>query len=193
MRCFLPALLALAIAPAASADRFYLGTAETAAKFTHGNPDFIQGVLLSETATEYVIRVEGGEVTLAKSAVWKVEADGLTAETLQKIEADKAPELARANQARRSALGSWHDSWMSRVREARATEASAQRVGANVSEATASTVRVGYDPVLDVAIDNAVGSAVSRTVQRELGGVIRPAVERELRDVRRNLRDALRR
>jgi hypothetical protein len=50
-----------------------------------------------------------------------------------------------------------------------------------------------YDPILHTAVEVGVGGIVGDTVRRELGGVLRNAVERDLRDVRRAVRDSLRR
>ena len=77
-RILLPLLCAALLAPAARADRFHLGSAETADRMTDGEADVIEGVLLEETETTYRIRIAGGEIELAKSRVYKVESTALT-------------------------------------------------------------------------------------------------------------------
>jgi hypothetical protein len=193
LRNLLPVLFSLGLAPGLFADRFHLGTADAAAKITDGSPDFIEGVLLREENGVYVIRVEGGEVQIAKALVWKVEADGLTAEQLSKRETDRAEELARADAQRKVQLGAAAEAHIERLREVRAAEAAARRDSESVRVVEAAAGRMVYDPILHTAVEVGVGGIVGDTVRRELGGVLRNAVERDLRDVRRAVRDSLRR
>ncbi|MFO1050989.1 MAG: hypothetical protein U1F36_02085 [Planctomycetota bacterium] len=190
IRFVLPVLFALGLASTASADRFHLGSKETAQKITEGTADYVDGVLLREEGDNYVIRVEGGEMQLQKASVWKIEKTDLTVAQIEQIEKDRADALAQADAKRRVMLGSAAEARMARIREVRAAEAAATRDSAAASQREDT---VGYDPVLHTAIQSDVGGIVNATVQRELGGVIRPALERELRDVRRSLRESLRR
>ena len=184
----IPALCALAFAPTASADKFYFGPEpETAVE--GAAPNYIEGVLLREEGDMYVIRVEGGEMTIAKSLVTKIERDELTAEALTQREGDKQAQLAEANAQRRQMLQPARVAHMERIREVRAAEASARRE-AQVVEAEAPAVGGGfaYDPVLDV-----VNWQYGTAIQNELGSTLRRLAQREARDLRGRLRDLLRR
>ncbi|MBI5850216.1 MAG: hypothetical protein HZB39_04145 [Planctomycetes bacterium] len=193
LRNFIPVLLSLGLAPNLLADRFHLGSPDTAAKITDGTPDFVQGVLLREENGAYVIRVEGGEMQLQKSLVWKVESDGLTVEQVQKRETERAEELARANARRAVQLGAAAEARFERLREVRAAEAAAKREEQSRAVEAVAGSRTVYDPILHTAVEVGVGGIVGDTVRRELGGVLRNALERDLRDVRRAVRDSLRR
>ncbi|MBK8098234.1 MAG: hypothetical protein IPK26_14070 [Planctomycetes bacterium] len=101
MKTFSLVLAALLLAPAARADKFYLGTAEEAKKVAEGsNPTTIEGVLLAETDTHYHIRVVGGEVVLEKKGVFKVEKDAMTVADIVKVEKDLADKSAAEAKAR---------------------------------------------------------------------------------------------
>ena len=111
LRTLAGALACALLTPTASADRFYLGSEAEDAKMVNGGT-FIEGVLLRAVNGSYVVRVEGGEITLARSQVYKIEKDGLTVEDLERREKARAQQLADAN---------------TRRVEAQAVEASAQR------------------------------------------------------------------
>jgi hypothetical protein len=105
------------------ADKFYFGAPADAEK-TQGNAaQYVEGVLLREENGNYVIRVEGGEITLAKSMVTKIEKDALTVADLEKREKAAAEKLAAANKTRK---------------EWQAAEADAKRSEAQAAEATAA-------------------------------------------------------
>lgn len=104
MKTFSFVLAALLLAPAARADKFYLGTAEEAKKVAEGsNPTTIEGVLLAETDTHYHIRVVGGEIVLEKKGVYKVEKDTMTVADIVKVEKDLADKGAAEAKAREAA------------------------------------------------------------------------------------------
>lgn len=191
IRFVLPALLAALLAPTASADKFYLGSAATAELMTEGTPDFVEGVLLGEEDGMYIIRMEGGELRVAKDSVWKIESDALSANDVEQREKAGIERLAQANARRSLILGAAAEARMARIREVRAVEAAVRRESEVAEQARFEAA--SYDPILHTAIDYGIGGMVGDTVRRELGGVIRPALERELRDVRVDLRNALRR
>ena len=97
MRILAPLLCALTCAVPAKADTYWFAEPPAA---TEENPvfDCIRGVLLSEDADNYVLRVVGGELTVAKKRVVRVDKDDLTVEAIAKMEADAAAALAKANE-----------------------------------------------------------------------------------------------
>ena len=113
----LAALAALTVTGFAHADKFYL-------RGRAGDPEsaqtYIEGVLVRAIDGVYEIRVEGGEIRLARSQVVKIEKDGLTLEALEKREQGKAQHLREAD---------------ARRHEVRAAEASAEAEAAEKREA----------------------------------------------------------
>ncbi|MEM7200507.1 MAG: hypothetical protein AAF628_09600 [Planctomycetota bacterium] len=99
---FATLLLALVLpAGTAHADKFYFG-AEEDGDNKHGNAGlYVEGVLLRTLENgDYVIRVQGGEVTLPKDMVQKIVQDGLTVGQIEQRERDNAEALAAANARR---------------------------------------------------------------------------------------------
>lgn len=191
-RTLIPLICLAAFAPQAHADKFYLGSEETAAKMTEGEPDVVEGVLLKEEDGFYVIRVEGGEIRLPKARVWKVEKTELTAAQVENREAEAESRLAQENDARRARLRADAEAEQSRIATAR--EAAAARQAA-VVEAAVPVVPAavgGYDPVLDVYTGSTVQYIVDDVIRTELGGLIRRAVQDDIRLVRRQLQQAIR-
>jgi|688.fasta_scaffold634602_1 hypothetical protein len=99
MRILAPLLCALACAVPAKADTYWFAEPPAASA---ENPvlDCIRGVLLSEDDDNYVLRVVGGEMTVAKKRVVRVDKDDFTVEAIAKMEADAAAALAKANDER---------------------------------------------------------------------------------------------
>lgn len=168
-------------APAA-ADKFYLGSEEDAKKAAEGSvPNTIEGVLLKEEDGQYVVRVEGGEIRLAKSDVYKVEKDALTVADLEQRESEARTRLAEANTRRAEVQAAE----ASATREAR--EASAQSQ-AQMPETIVINVdfqgllptyrfRSGYDPVLHRVDLGGLETAVEDYLREELARVYRRTSE----------------
>lgn len=99
MRILATLLCALTCAVPAKADTYWFSEPPTA---NEENPvlDCVRGVLLSEDAENYVLRVVGGEMTVAKKRVVRIDKDDLTADAIGKMEADAAAALAKANEER---------------------------------------------------------------------------------------------
>jgi hypothetical protein len=155
MMRLLPASLAvLWLAAPAAADKIHLGSAEEAKKYAEGSsPSVIEGVLLKEEDGNYVVRVEGGEIRLAKARVHSVEKDGLTVADLEKREKDARDRLAQAD-VRRAELQAAEASATREAREAAAarSEPVPENVIINIDfDGLLPTLRfrTGYDPVLD--------------------------------------------
>ena len=91
-----------AFAPVLKADKFHLEDPAAADK-VEGNVKTraIEGVLIEKTDKTYRIRVVGGELTLLKSQVVKIESDSLTVAKIESMEKDRAPKVAAANVKRR--------------------------------------------------------------------------------------------
>ena len=92
----LPVLLfVLGLQATAKADRFWLS--DPGAKVPEGTaPDCIEGVLLAEGPEGYHVRIVGGEVLLPKSAVVRVEKDGLTVAQIVQRETELAAQRGPA-------------------------------------------------------------------------------------------------
>lgn len=108
-------LILLALAAPANADRFHLDTAEERAKYDsdgNGGDRVIDGVIVSEDEDNYNLRVVGGELVLAKSAVVEIERNSLDVAAIERMEQEQADALAAAESSRQ---------------ELRAVEASARR------------------------------------------------------------------
>ena len=98
-------LLALAaLAPSLRADRFYFGNEADDKKFVGKEGGdaraAITGVLLREQNGMYVIRVEGGEVWVDRSRIYRVEKDGLTVAQIEEHERSAREVLTAANKRR---------------------------------------------------------------------------------------------
>lgn len=105
---FLPvrtSLIVLALAGPANADRFHLDTAEERAQYDsdgNGGDRAIDGVILSEDEDTYNIRVVGGEIVVAKSAVVEIERNDLDVAAIEGMEREREALLANAESARQS-------------------------------------------------------------------------------------------
>ncbi|MEC8251742.1 MAG: hypothetical protein VYA51_13760 [Planctomycetota bacterium] len=142
MRLPLLCATALFFAAPAHADRFWLTDPEDAAKAAPGSsPAVIEGVLLADEGGYYQIRVVGGELRVPKAAVFKVESDAQTLETLAAAEAAGQQQRAQDDRERRE-----------RQRSRRAGRGRAPR--ARVAEASFSRPEAparSFDPVLGVS------------------------------------------
>ncbi len=97
----LAVLCALFAALPAKADTFWFAEpSSTPEAADNAVRDCVRGVLLSEDKDAYVVRVVGGELTIAKSSVVRVEKDDLTVEAIAKAEADAKDALAAADAER---------------------------------------------------------------------------------------------
>jgi len=145
----------LLICAPAKADKFWLSDPAKQAATPGSSPDLIHGVLVAEDDEAYHIRIEGGELVLPKSRVFKVEKDGLTLDAIIKKETGKQKELAQANRERIAAQAE-----AKAQRDVRIAEASARR-RARAVEADAPRIEVApiqvtpiqpaeFDPVLGV-------------------------------------------
>lgn len=187
-RKILPVLVALTLAPAAFADKFYFGSPDAAARMAAGDADVVEGVLLREENGNYVIRVEGGELTVPKAMVYKVEKDGLTIANLEKLEGEIRASLTAANEARVAAQRADAAARMAELREVRAAEASLR--ASEDAAAPASEAGAIYDPILHRATELGLGGYVQDLARQELGGVLRARLRREMQRMQRELRDS---
>ena len=147
---YLPLLFgALLLAAPAKADKFWLTDPDDNARAAEGSsPDVIEGVLLAEEEGVYRIRVTGGELSLPRTAVFRVDKDALDLTAIADAEDAAVAAGARANEERRQ-----RQRGRPGTRDARVAEASARRSARAVdavaprSEAPAQR----FDPVLGVA------------------------------------------
>ena len=92
---------ALLFAVPAKADKFWLSDPAAEKNAAAGSSaNVLEGVLIAETEDAYQVRIVGGEVFLPKKAVFKVEKDGLTLDSIAKSEKDNSEALAAANRER---------------------------------------------------------------------------------------------
>lgn len=99
MRILATLLCALTCAVPAKADTYWFSEPPAASE-ENAVLDCVRGVLLSEDAENYVLRVVGGEMTVAKKRVVRIDKDDLTVDAIAKTEADAAAALAKANEER---------------------------------------------------------------------------------------------
>jgi hypothetical protein len=141
MRILPPIVCALLFALPAKADKFWLSDPAAQKNPVAGSsPEVIEGVLLAEDADNYHVRVVGGELVLAKKAVFKVEKDGLKLDDIVKAEKGAAEALALANQER-----ALQQQVAKKEREVRAAEASLKKSDQPAAQKAADA---GYDPVV---------------------------------------------
>lgn len=191
-------LSSLTLAPSAHADRFYLGSQEDVDRMTAeegSEPDVVEGVLLKEEGDNYVIRVEGGEITIPKAMVFKVDKDDLSVADLEGRENDAVGRLAEANAARQEmqavALSEKLASYSNlRAAEAAARAEEARAVNAALLTAPGAAAGIGvYDPVLDISTQSALDNVLLNSVRTETAGYLRRYVQQQvLPQVRRMVR-----
>ncbi len=167
LRLALASLAALVLSPYASADKFYFTSdEETAKEEVDSLPDVVEGVLIAQDDENYTIRVEGGEVQVAKDMVFKIESDGLTVADLEAREAAAAPALAQADEERMQFLAAERAEAAARRAEAFAVEAALIEAEINAAAAAANAVYMpGVPPVLIEAsyyYDPIIGVGVRR-------------------------------
>jgi hypothetical protein len=182
-RLILPTLALLTLAPAASADKFYFGSAEEAAK-TIGSPRMVQGVLVADDEDSYTIRIEGGVVTVPKSSVYKIERDGVTIEDIESVENRLRESLAAANDERIERQAAEREAREERLREIREAEEDAMIAAAQAYapqlDGHGRDVSV-YDPIIHVATDQPW--FMQELIRQELGAFIR----NQLRELHRKM------
>jgi hypothetical protein len=158
MRILPYTLLALCLAAPAKADKFWLGDPADKRVAEGSQPNFVEGVLLAESAEGYHVRIVGGEVLLPKHLVFKVEKDTLTIDAIVQQEQAAAKGLAEADEARRTANAA-----IPRQRTrggVQAAEAAAKRSEAAPAPASADRVAPAaeFDPVVGRIVPGTVPS-----------------------------------
>lgn len=184
MRLLAAVVCALCCAVPAKADTFWFAEPSSQAEAeANAVRDCVRGALLSEDADHYVVRVVGGEITLAKKSVVRVEKDDLTVEAIAKMEADAAEALAQADAERRM-----RQSAATARRDVAAAEASIGRAEAVEDRASAPASAPlpapGFDPVLRAMRTN----ATKQQLVREATLAFAQTGDRDLRRLMRQLR-----
>lgn len=146
---FLAAAAAAALQPSLLADRFHLTNQQDAARAAEGSsPDVIEGVLLGEEDGMYRLRVVGGEMWLARSAVQRIEKDALT---VADIEAREKQQSEAASRAGGSTAGT-----PAEAAARKGDRAAADTVVPTPAAAPApAPARIRFDPVLGTMVDPA--------------------------------------
>ncbi len=174
----LAVLCALFAALPAKADTFWFAEpSSTPEAADNAVRDCLRGVLVSEDAANYVVRVVGGEMTIAKSSVVRIEKDDLTVEAIAKSEAEAKDALAAADAARTQ-----RQAESKLLREVAVAEASARK-------AEASPIAVLPPlPAAAPSMGFARAGLSKRDLLREASMTYRETRDRELLRVIRQLR-----
>lgn len=183
---------ALCLTAAVQADEFHVGPAASAEQLADEQKNVIEGVLLRETETHYVVRIEGGEIQLPKSQVRKVVKTATTTAQIQERENEMRDRLAAANQRRRQQLAAYRAQRAEELEDYRSAQLEVEARAAAGSRGTpveASLTRTVYDPVIGVTREVPIsGAAVDQLVRNELGGLLRRKLQEDARRLRRELR-----
>lgn len=179
----LAVLCALFAALPAKADTFWFAEpSSTPEAADNAVRDCVRGVLLSEDKDAYVVRVVGGELTIAKSSVVRVEKDDLTVEAIAKAEADAKDALAAADaeRAQRQAESKL-------LRDVAVAEASARKAEATPPAAPAAAPALPALPFVPALGFGRAGLS-KRDLVREASLAYQATRDRELLRVMRQLR-----
>lgn len=137
------------LGPRAMADKFYVGAANDPKQAEGSAAEYISGVLIDETKIEYHIRIVGGEITLPKNRVLRVEKDGLTLDAVVRSEKDRSERLLAEDADRRRTQADTADAAARWRIERTATEATVRPSDVG---GPAPVVAPGFDPVLGTAV-----------------------------------------
>jgi len=179
-----PAVLcALFAALPAKADTFWFAEpSSTPEAAENAVRDCVRGVLLSEDKDAYVVRIIGGELTIAKASVVRVEKDDLTVEAIAKAETDAKDALAAADAERAQRHAERKLARGVAVAEAAARKSEAARAMLPADEPALPTT--AYNPVLGYAR----AGLSKRDLVREASMAYQATRDRELLRVIRQLR-----
>jgi len=175
----------LLICAPAKADKFWLSDPAKSQAAAGSSPDVIEGVLVAEDDEGYHIRVEGGELVLPKSRVFKVEKDGLTLDAIVKAETSKKDSGEKANKDRRVAQAEAKQRRDVRIANASARRsASAVEAGISRSQVTPAPT-ASFDPVVG-RVSGIISDAVLMRDAKVLWDLTKDRrYLRELRELRR--------
>ena len=102
---YLLPLTILGLSLPAHADKVFLKATSSAA--TGNANDFIEGKVLEENKNQVVLRVEGGQMTLARTRIARIEKDALAVKDIEDRESKASERLAQADEARLAVQGQW--------------------------------------------------------------------------------------
>ena len=167
--------LAVAFADRPQPNKYWLEPAPASQTVEGSKPAVIEGVLLDESATHFHLRVVGGEIWLAKTAVHHVEKDGLDTAAIEQREQEAKDKPAPAPQGKPAEA--------SAKKDAPQGSKSAPASPSTPTAPAAPAAKSEYDPVLRV-----VGPAKPKPQDRaaELEAEWRRTGDREvLKELRR--------
>jgi hypothetical protein len=98
-------LAILGLSLPAHADKVFLKATSSAA--TGNANDFIEGKVLEENKDQVVLRVEGGQMTLSRTRIARIEKDALAVKDIEDRESKASERLAQADEARLAVQGQW--------------------------------------------------------------------------------------
>ncbi len=175
------AIALASIAGHANADLFHFGSAKDSAQTAEGSrADVIEGVLLRKEEGLYVIRIEGGVVTVPVSSVHKIEKTELSIVDIENREQRTAGHLVTANEIRRERLLTAAAEAAARRNQARVREASLTPPGADPDEKRL-TVNVDFQGLLPNYIFKAYDPVLRRANLSGLATVVREYLRSEVK------------
>lgn len=132
----------------AHADKVFLKATSSAAE---GNAnDFIEGKILEEDKDRIVLRVEGGQMTLDRSRIARIEKDALAVKDIEDREEKASEVLAQADEARRAQQGQWAEASARRRAEQDQGDSGVEqvRIVVDFQGMFGNYVFRAYDPIL---------------------------------------------
>ena len=171
LRALLTASIALSVTAPSFADKFHFGKSDESEK-TVGNAKSraVEGVLIKQDDTTYTIRFVGGEMTVAKSLVHKVEADGLTVAQIENREKDQSDAVAKSETKRRE----FH------AAEASATKRAAPATAEPAAKDSSIVIEVDFQGLLPGYTFRTYDPVLRRANLSGLSGVIEDYLRRQV-------------
>ncbi|MEZ5988156.1 MAG: hypothetical protein R3F30_03360 [Planctomycetota bacterium] len=156
------------VAGTAHADKVWFKAASDGAE---GNAAaFLEGKVLEENDTTIRLRVEGGEMTVQRSQVAKVEKDDLAVADIEQREAAAQEALADAEANRQAMVGRWAEAAVTRREEARRErpETEVVRIVVDFQGMFGNKVFRAYDPILKKMDFHHLADIVDRFLHSEV-------------------------
>lgn len=160
---------ALLFTTAATADRIYFKASDGKTAAEGQAADYLEGKVLAESADSITVRVEGGEITVDRSLVSRVEKDALSVKDIEAKEAAARERLARAELARSAHMAKWAEASASRRAERKETLARQEiQVSVDFQGMIPEQVFRFYEPVIGRIDMDRLGRAIESFLRAEL-------------------------
>lgn len=160
---------ALLFTTAATADRIYFKASDSKASAEGQAPDHLEGKVIAEGGDSITVRVEGGEISVDRSLVSRVEKDALTVKDIEAKEAAARERLGRAETARSAHMAKWAEASASRRAERRqALERQEIQVSVDFQGMIPARVFRFYEPIIGRIDMDRLGKAIETFLRAEL-------------------------